>query len=208
MKPKNFPARKLARQIDAASLAEKGESLAGKFEDKAHTGCWHIHESTILPAFTDGGEWRIADQDQHLLDDGWIRHTGDVCPVHELDEVSWIIIDDDLEPHEDRTAGKIARRLRWSRKFGYDDITHYKVIKAYVEPTTFEDKVGDKVFVLNKPYLSEPKAFTPVYIVDGGCAISKFTWDASLHETPAEWVKQVTETAFDFADAMMKVSNK
>jgi hypothetical protein len=53
------------------------------------------------------------------LDDGWIRHTGDVCPVHPRDKVLYTAggVKYDVE----FTAGAI----RW------DGITHYKVTKKY-----------------------------------------------------------------------------
>jgi hypothetical protein len=139
----------------AADLAEKGESLAGKFEFKA-LGDWFKTKGDELPDFQDGNTWRIADQDQHLLDDGWIRHTGDVCPVHEMTEVGWIMKKQNLLDSQNRK--KIAKYLRWEKEGDRTDITHYKIIKEYVEPTTFQFNVGNgEVLTLNLPYMSAPK---------------------------------------------------
>jgi hypothetical protein len=80
-----------------------------------------------LPNFNDGNEWRIADQDKHLIDDGWISHTGDVCPVHPLT----IIKLPEIDGVSDRG---FAQYYIWH---GDCAVTHYKVIKPYVEPTTF-----------------------------------------------------------------------
>jgi hypothetical protein len=129
----------------AADLAEKGEPLKGKFEYNSLDG-WHAWDSNYdrVPSFR--GEWRIADQDKHLLDDGWIRHTGDTCPVHRNTVVS-------LRNKASSFCHTIAGNY-----FSWRSVTHYKIIKEYIEPTTFEMKVGDKVFVLNKPYMSAPES--------------------------------------------------
>jgi hypothetical protein len=229
----------------AADLAEKGESLAGRFEDKDHTGQWHRHGSNILPAFTDGGEWRVVDQDQpdvaldftcqipdekptydmsihsntdpsawakfycesnkaadfdmmlgwfanammaihdsmsadknaapedqHLLDDGWIRHTGDGCPVHPKTKVEVMLMDNQLMFKGD------ANDFYWRKDLPLR-IIQYKVIKEYVEPTTFEMKVGDKVFVLNKPYMRAPEHNVLYFYVHHSSKIYKTAWNFS-----------------------------
>jgi hypothetical protein len=56
--------------------------------------------------------------DQHLLDDGWIRHTGDVCPVHEQDIVDYI------------TKGGTYSRFD-AASLDWSGITHYKITKEY-----------------------------------------------------------------------------
>jgi hypothetical protein len=53
------------------------------------------------------------------LDDGWIRHTGDVCPVHPRDKVLY-------------TAGGVKYDVEfYAGSICWDGITHYKVVKAY-----------------------------------------------------------------------------
>jgi hypothetical protein len=116
----------------AANLAEKGELLANKFEYRCDEGWTTCLSNT--PNLFSGYPWRIADQDQHLLDDGWIKST------------STIKMDMDVEIVLLTGQRGKAANFNWLERF------YYKV-----EPTTFEMKVGDKVFVLNKPYMSAPE---------------------------------------------------
>ena len=64
--------------------------------------------------------------DQHLLDDGWIRHTGDVCPAPPEDKVSFMFISGAVH-------GQIlnAKEWWWTKTGKLGEITHYKVTKAY-----------------------------------------------------------------------------
>jgi hypothetical protein len=159
----------------AADLMDKSESLADKFECLyAGWKTWRLSSSTF-PNFNDGNKWRIADQDQHLLDDGWIRHTGDVCPVHPKDEI-FVLLENQHLKVGNREPLIPAHKLIWDRDVGVTRITHYKVTKAYVEPTTFEMKVGDKVFVLNKPYMNLPCAGSIYFYIDTYGNIGKASW--------------------------------
>jgi hypothetical protein len=154
----------------AADLAEKGcDDFDGKFESKHFTfgnnnPAWKVWTYVGLPNFNDGNEWRIADQDQHLLDDGWIRHTGDVCPVHKRTMVTV------------RVGGSYRHTIA-GNYFTWFNVTHYKIIKEYIEPTTFEMKVGDKVFMLNKPYMSAPENGVEYWAVSMYGYLVKLEWD-------------------------------
>jgi hypothetical protein len=123
-----------------------------------------VLEAQILPKTK-----AISADDQRLLDDGWIRHTGDVCPVHELDEVKVMMLANQA------ILKSAANELYWGKDFPLK-ITHYKVIKEYVEPTTFEMKVGYKVFVLNKPYMSAPESGARYFSVNMHGAIFNNKW--------------------------------
>lgn len=127
----------------AADIVENGDSLDGAFEYQS-SGEWIPARGGYLPSFLNVQKWRIADQDQHLLDDGWIRHTGDVCPVHPKDIVR-------VMGSGGESIFAPTRAELWVWTSG-TEITHYKVIKTYVEPTTF---VLDGV-TLNRPYKSAP----------------------------------------------------
>ena len=92
-----------------------------------------------------------SSSDQHLLDDGWIRHTGDVCPVHELDEVSTkhLLGDGDglgWEGWKNKPAGTI----RWGKTINY--ITHYKVTKAYDPHAENKALYAVDALVLKEPW--------------------------------------------------------
>ena len=102
----------------ALMLAEKGESLAGKFLQRFDKDDWTVCQG-VPNLFSNQYEWRIVAEDQHLLDDGWIRHTGDVCPVHRRDMIIYAAggIRYDVE--------FMAGAIRW------DGITHYKVTNKY-----------------------------------------------------------------------------
>jgi len=162
----------------AADLDEKGEPLKGKFEYNSLDG-WHTWDSNYdrVPSFR--GEWRIADQDQHLLDDGWIRHTGNVCPVSPKSKVIAILRGQYKYTTDADKTVYLAEQWNWDET-GSGCITHYKIIKAYVEPTTFEMRVGDKVFVLNKPYMSAPERKTRYWTLAARGNAMSFAWDASI----------------------------
>jgi len=65
-----------------------------------------------------------APSDQHLLDDGYIRHTGDVCPVHSEDE--------GIARLRDGVVGSLRPITNWGKsKNSSREVTHYKVTKAY-----------------------------------------------------------------------------
>jgi hypothetical protein len=137
----------------AANLAEKGELLANKFEYRCDEGWTTCLSNT--PNLFSGYPWRIADQDQHLLDDGWIKST------------STIKMDMDVEIVLLTGQRGKAANFNWLERF------YYKV-----EPTTFEMKVGDKVFVLNKPYMSAPEMGKQYWVLGvGGSAYSFFWYD-------------------------------
>ena len=62
--------------------------------------------------------------DQHLLDEGWIRHTGAICPVHELDEGRALL--------RDGVVGFLHSITNWGKsKDSSREVTHYKITKAY-----------------------------------------------------------------------------
>jgi hypothetical protein len=129
-----------------------------------------VLEAQILPKTK-----AISADDQRLLDDGWIRHTGDVCPVHPKDEI-FVLLENQHLKVGNREPLIPAHKLIWDRDVGVTRITHYKVIKEYVEPTTFETKVGDKVFVLNKPYMSAPESGARYFSVNMHGAIFNNKW--------------------------------
>lgn len=89
----------------------------------------HIHAELIAKTkeYLEWLESLKEPSDQHLLDDGWIRHTGDVCPVHELDKGCILLADGtELALSEHKYWGKDATILP-----PHLFITHYKVTKAY-----------------------------------------------------------------------------
>ena len=152
----------------AADLDEKDEPLAGRFEYKNFDGRWHLLEDKC-PDFYRDRVWRIVDQDQHLLGNGWIRHTGDVCPVNEGDIVHF------FTAYGEGANTYAARHLDWQKQGG---ITHYKVIKAHVEPTTF---VLDGV-TLNRPYMSAPAIGAGYCAIDSGGLVQLLNWTKnSIH---------------------------
>ena len=65
---------------------------------------------------------RAVTRDEQLEANGWIKHTGNVCPVHEMDEVKYI------EDGKESVVSHAAVSLNWLNNTG---ITHYKVTKKY-----------------------------------------------------------------------------
>ena len=129
----------------ALMLAQKGESFSGKFEYTNNSGAsWHRYAYHFTPQFGDVSVgWRIVDEDQHLLDDGWIRHTGDVCPVHELDEIKVL--------NADRKAWgeSKARGFEWSASW---KVTYYKVTKKYDPHAENKALYAEDALVLKEPW--------------------------------------------------------
>jgi hypothetical protein len=85
-----------------------------KFEeiDKAIDGLRKAVDNITLP----------KNKDEQLEAEGWIKHFGDICPVHELDDII--------------AKGTFPAGISEGRAGDYlwGNITHYKVTKKYVEP--------------------------------------------------------------------------
>lgn len=121
MKTKNTLIELLRHQL---KLAEAGESFEDKFEFfSGYSGEW-IKASASCIDFMDGDDWRIVDQDQPLSSRGWIRHTGDTCPVHPLDMVIILVNNNELS-----AVRRVASHIVWENK----TLTHYRVTKKYVK---------------------------------------------------------------------------
>lgn len=75
---------------------------------------------------------RAVTRDEQLEADGWIRHTGDVCPVHPKDRVIAIVTGQGY-PKDADMKDYAAREWIWDHSVA-ERITHYKVTKKYVEP--------------------------------------------------------------------------
>jgi hypothetical protein len=164
MKTKNTLVELLQHQL---KLAEAGESFEDKFEfHSRYSGEWiKVSESCI--DFMDGDDWRIVDQDQHLLDRSWIRHTGDVCPVHRYDEGEVI-----LKGVKGAVIMQYPSQFSW-RQHTSNPITHYRVTKKYVEEKFTLDGIR-----LNKPYVEAPPLGTEVWYAVGDLV---YCWQWSDH---------------------------
>jgi hypothetical protein len=124
MKTKNTLVELLQHQL---KLAEAGESFENQFEFLSrYDGEWVKCSADCLD-FMDGDDWRIIDQDQHLLDRGWIRHTGDTCPVHRYDEGEVI-----LKGVKGAVIMQYPSQFSW-RQHTSNPITHYRVTRTFAE---------------------------------------------------------------------------